>query len=157
MFVIYLIKELQSNKIIYVGSTKNLKERIRHHKYSCFCQKNKDHNIKIYQRIRELGWENIYFHPLRYIDTDDKDVVRFVEGDYIRAHINTVLNTRIENRTREEYIIDNKEELNRKSREYHEKNREQLIKKKKEYNRQNREEINRKNREYRKKNKFNVI
>jgi group I intron endonuclease len=66
----------------YIGQTrKELKERIRQHKNSCFSNKHKD--IKFYNAIKKYGWENFIW---RVIEEGDIDIWNFREIYWIEKY-----------------------------------------------------------------------
>lgn len=60
MKCIYLL-ENKVNKKVYVGQTKNLKERIRGHKKQSKNSNHSSYNYELYKDIRLFGWENFKF------------------------------------------------------------------------------------------------
>ena len=66
----------------YIGQTrKELKERIRQHKNSCFSNKHKD--IKFYNAIKKYGWENFIWGV---IEEGDIDIWNFREIYWIEKY-----------------------------------------------------------------------
>jgi len=144
---------------IYIGSTKSFRSRKYQHKSYC----NKNHNTKLYNKIRENGgWDN-----WEMIIIDEADDLTFTQArikeEELRLKYNANLNSQKAYITEEEakerdkknmknYRKNNKEYLNQKRREYNEKNKEQVKEKRKEYNEKNKE----KQREYREENKEKI-
>ena len=123
----------------YVGSTTNLIQRRREHKCSCNNEKDKNHNVFVYQFIRENGsfenWDVVLIEQV--IDCKDKENLHKRERYY---------------------IVEKKAELNKKiplrtDKEYREDNREKLAELSKEYRKNNKDKINKYNKEYREKTK----
>ena len=69
---------------IYVGSTTNFYQRKSHHKQSCNNPDNKDHNIYVYQFIRDNGgwinWDFIEIEEYKATINNKKYIVYFDNG-----------------------------------------------------------------------------
>jgi hypothetical protein len=142
--LIYLIKHKTcDDKKVYVGSTINLKKRIRRHRQDCNNEKNKGYNFKLYQYIRENGGINEYqFIILECYVCNFKHELLCKEDDYIKMYDNN-LNQLRAYLTREEY----KEKISEKKKIYYEENKEELNEKKKKYHDENKDKINRQRKE----------
>ena len=102
---VYQIKYKNLTKnAMYIGSTNDLKHRIRHHLF-CSYNKNKHYDCKVYQAIRELGQEN-FIIDLLYIGENEKEV----EAHLIRV-LKPSLNIVFPGRTKSEYYQDNIEDV----------------------------------------------
>ena len=137
--IIYIIKCKDKNiKDCYIGSTTNLKNRIREHKSSCNNKNCKYYNSKKYKFIRKNGgFDNFYFEILEdEIEFNNRKELNKIERYYIEE-FKSLLNINIPSRTEKEY---------RKM--WEKKNKEEIIKKNKEYYQKNREIINEKHRKY---------
>lgn len=152
--LIYKICCLDPNvKEIYVGSTTNFRERVRGHKKACNDEKNKDHNIKLYQFIRANGgWDNWTMELIEFYITDDKLKLLKREGELIRE-LKASLNCIISGRTLKQWREDNKDLIIEKKKEYYEDNKNEILKKAKKYSEINKETIAEKQKEYRNNNK----
>ena len=135
--IIYLIKhKTDDTKNVYVGSTNDLKKRIKSHKCSCNNEKNKCYNINLYQYIRENGGFNQYeFIILECYVCNFKYELYDREDDYIKMYDNNLNQVRA-------YLTDeeHKEKINEKNKKYRENNKEYFLK----YRENNKEKINEK-------------
>jgi hypothetical protein len=60
-------------KCSYVGSTTNFVKRKAHHKSACKIETDKNHNLKLYQTIRDNGgWTNWKMIPLEEFECENK-------------------------------------------------------------------------------------
>ena len=121
---------------VYIGATcQPLSKRMAKHR-DCRNGKCKKH-YKLYQKMNNLGIDNFYIELIKETPCDNAEQLRAIEGEYIRQY--ATLNSRIEGRTKQQYIIDNKD----KKREYDKIRRaemgEELKQQKKEYYVQNKE------------------
>ena len=71
-YTFYRITHPIYQEINYVGSCKNLTSRKQQHKESCFNEKSKTYNLKLYKFIREnnILWTNLKFEILLQCDTN---------------------------------------------------------------------------------------
>ena len=162
---IYCIRNTISNDV-YVGSSCEpyLSKRMVKHRSSAKAN-DRDRNMLLYQKMRELGVENFYIELLENYPCDSKDQLRAREGHYIREI--ATLNKRIETRTDKEWREDNKEyiqewrkrhyennkeSIKEKTKQYQEDNIDMIKQRKKDYYEQNKEEIKEKNKQYREDN-----
>ena len=105
-------------KEIYVGSTKNPKNRERDHKWRC----HNENNCKVYQFIRANGgWENWKMEIFEYFDVEDETEQYIIEQSFISA-IEPELNNKRAYRTEEEH----KEQHIECDKEYYDKNKEKI-------------------------------
>jgi len=108
---------------IYVGSTcQPLSKRIAKHRTD------RNNNTKahraLYTKMRELGVDKFYIELIEECPCDNKEQLRAKEGEYIRSM--GTLNTRIENRSKQQYIIDTKEHKREYDKEYRKINSERI-------------------------------
>ena len=131
---------------IYIGSTKSYRSRKNQHKIVCNNEKHFNHNLKIYQKIREYGgWDN-----WNMIIIDEADNLTFTQAriieEELRVKYNGNLNmvkayipNRIEQR--KTYRENNKEKLAEDRKQYNENNKEKIKENKKKYRENNKEKI----------------
>jgi hypothetical protein len=125
----------------YVGHTTNFNQRKNSHKSTCNNDNNKKHNLKIYKIIRENGnWDNWKMIEIEKHPCEDAHEASARERFYYEQQ-NSTLNSQIPLRTKEEYIIENKEKMKENRRLYQINNKEKLSIKKKEYYENNNEKI----------------
>ena len=95
----YCIYEILIGDYTYIGSTKNLKERIRSHKKS---YKSKKHQV--YRKIKELGGFEKCLINIIEDHIESKEEALSVERFYVESlNPNFRLNSDIPGRTREEW------------------------------------------------------
>jgi hypothetical protein len=111
-------------KDCYVGHTTSFIKRKCQHKHHCNNENGNKYNLNVYQFIRNNGgWENWDIIMIEKIKCDDGFDARKKERQFIEE-LNATLNKVIPTRTKEEYIIYNKEFIN----EYKKKNEKLIIK-----------------------------
>lgn len=131
-------------KLIYIGSTiQTLKERFQKHKSDI--NRNK---YPIYQFMRENDLNKFEIKLIERFSCSNRKELRKQEGYYQKKYKDTLLNKRIECRTKKEYYEDNKE--------YYQNNNEKISNQKKEYYQNNKEKISNQKKKYRKKNKEKI-
>lgn len=152
--IIYLIKHKTcDDKKVYVGSTINLKRRIRDHGQNCNNEKSKAYNYNLYKYIRENGGFNEYeFIILEFYICNFKHELHHREDDYIKMYDNN-LNSKRAYLTRQEYkkkiseinkkyFNENKEKVYKKNKKYSDKNKDKIAKYKQEHYENNKDKIN---------------
>ena len=161
---IYCIRNYITDDI-YIGSSceKYLSKRWVKHKSNI--NYDRDKNMPLYQKMRELGVENFYIELIENYPCESQDQLRAREGHYIREM--ATLNKRIETRTEKEWREDNKEymqewrkqhyqenktEIDEKAKKYAEENPDKVKQQKKDYYERNKEQIKEYGKEYRKEN-----
>ena len=103
----------------YIGSTTNMKERIRCHKKDCNNENSPRHyNIKVYRYIRSNGgYDKWQYEILEYIrNSINTKELHGVERKYI-DQLKPSLNVQKPNRTRAQHYQDNKTTINAKQNE----------------------------------------
>jgi len=141
--IIYIIK-CKDPKIekCYIGSTTNLKSRIRQHRHSCNNIKDKEYNKNLYKFIRQnKGYYNFYFEILQdEIEFNDRKEMNIIERFHIEdIGIELTLNKCIPTRQKNEYQKTEKhKDIHKKA---NKKYRENNIKKHKIYIEKNKEKI----------------
>ena len=153
---IYTIRCKTDVSLIYVGSTtRPLYERWSEHKRHMSNEIYKDYNIRLYQLMREIGFENFYIELYQQFPCDNIEQLHKQEGEIIR-NIGT-LNINIAGRTKSEWYSENrehclfKEQLRNKmnpsykdnQKQYREMHKEEI----KEYNKQYREQGHKKDKD----------
>ena len=161
---IYCIRNYITDDI-YIGSSceKYLSKRWVKHKSNI--NYDRDKNMPLYQKMRELGVENFYIELIENYPCESQDQLRAREGHYIREM--ATLNKRIETRTEKEWREDNKEymqewrkqhyqenkaEIDEKAKKYAEEKPDKVQQQKKDYYERNKEQIKEYGKEYRKEN-----
>jgi len=153
--VIYMIKKKDDddNENIYIGSTKDFKQRKWDHKKSCNNPNSVGYNMKVYQYIRENGgWDNFVMDVILAYPCNDKYQLKLREDEII-CEINSKLNTNRANRGQKQYYQDNLDKIKEKKKKYHQKNKEKIKEQMKEYRELNEEKIKEQSKKYRKLNK----
>jgi len=123
--MIYTIRNIKDDTMIYVGSTINsLSKRFNYHKDAC----KKDLSVTLYSHIIDNNWSDWYIELYENCPCNNRKELDRREGEVIRE-IGTI-NKNIAGRTREEYRA-----------EYYEKNIDKIKEHKKEYRECNAEKI----------------
>ena len=177
--LIYLIKhKTDDTKNVYIGSTINLKERIRSHRKDCNNEKRKNYNFKLYQYIRENGGFNQYeFIILECYVCNFKYELYDREDDYIKMHPNNLNSYRAyltdeehknrykkyreenkenESMRKKKYRDENKDKIKEKNKKYNDKNKDKVLERAKKYRDENKDKIKEKNKKYRDENKEKI-
>ncbi len=87
--IIYCVRELSTNEIIYIGSTTNLHKRVIKHMSDCFNCNSKSYNKELYRYVRTVVNEKAIFYHYFTFETlykgifADTDELRKAEDDYI--------------------------------------------------------------------------
>jgi len=140
----------------YVGSTINFRTRKCNHKKTCNKDTYQNHNLFVYQFIREHGgWDNWDMIQIEEFEHNTTRELHTRERYWIE-HYKSELNRVIPTRTRKEWCEDNKEIISEQHKEYRQKNKEIISEQHKEYRQKNKEKISEKNKEYRQKNKEKI-
>jgi predicted GIY-YIG superfamily endonuclease len=156
------------NNWCYIGSTKNLRNRMKAHKSDCHNIYSKNYNKKAYCFIRENGgYPNWKYEILEEFEEYDVKTLRKRELYYIDITRNNNLNyerpyTKDDNRLirnielskiyhekniekiknyKKTYAIDNKEKIKKNKKEYYNKNKNIICQKQKEYYKNNPQKI----------------
>ena len=131
------------NANIYIGSTTDFIKRKYSHKKSCNNEKEKAHNNKKYQYIRNNGgWECFNMIEVEKYPCNDSNEAKARE-EYWRSHFNAQLNTIRAYTTEEqkleylkEYYEQNKDKLLEQHKDYYKQNRNKLLEQHKVYSRE---------------------
>jgi len=101
----------------YVGSTIDFKDRKSKHKNTCNNPNEPNHNLKVYQFIRENGnWENWSMVLIQKYPCNDKLELRKRERYWIET-LKSTLNCNIPTRTSKEWREDNIDDILKKRKE----------------------------------------
>ena len=104
---------------IYIGSTTQpLSKRMQKHRESIYSKR--DGNMLLYQKMREIGKQRFFIELYEECPCKNIEQLRKREGEVIRE-LKPTINTRIENRTVQEWREDNKQKMQ----EWHKQNREE--------------------------------
>ena len=100
----------------YIGSSKCFEDRFYSHKSACNIKYSKNHNLCLYQFIRENGgWDNFDREILEYYPCKDEEELKLKEQEYI-SRFKPTLNTN-NAYTSEEVKIEQKQKRYKKYRE----------------------------------------
>jgi adenylate kinase family enzyme len=148
--LIYIIKHKTcDDKKVYVGSTNDLKRRIKSHRFNCNNEKNKNYNNKLYQYIRENG--GFYMYEILILECyacNFKHELFCKEDDYIKMYPNN-LNQLRAYLSRQEY----KKKDNEQHKKYYDENKDIICEKQKIYYEENKDKVKEKVKKYRENNK----
>jgi len=143
-------------KDIYIGSTCNFNNRKYSHKSNCYNENGIGYNLKVYQFIRDNGgWNNWDMIQIKEFSCENKREKETEERKCV-DELKPTLNSNIPNRSKKEWLDDNKEKRKTQMKEWNLKNKEKHKEKSKEYHLKNKEKINKKHREYALKNKEKI-
>jgi hypothetical protein len=110
----------------YVGHTTDFVCRKKSHKKNCLNEKGKKYNYKVYKMIRDNGgWVNYSMIEIEKFPCQDVNEAKKKERECFENH-NSSLNTNFPQRSKKEYYIDNKDEMNKKQKEYNIANTEEI-------------------------------
>ncbi len=138
-FIYKLICYDKEVKACYVGSTKNIKTRMRDHRSNTNCKSRKEHNSVLCETIRNTGgWNNWTYQVLATMRVNNYTELHKFEALYIKSTKNT-LNKSIPSRTRKEYYEEEKKNILAYKKSYHQNNRNKLIKKRRDKYAKNKE------------------
>ena len=128
-------------KDCYVGSTTDFKSRKSGHKTTCNTISNKDHNVKVYQFIRDNGgWNNWDMVEIEKYNAIDKLDQRKKERYWIET-LDSTLNLVLPSRTHTEYYETFKEEYRENGKIYYENHKDEVIEYKKKYYQEHKEDL----------------
>jgi hypothetical protein len=91
-YVVYSIVVRETDETLYVGSTKNFPKRCRNHKSNCYNTERKQHNIPLYQKLRDLCPmkdnfdESFVFMFLAETENITKEEAEKLEYEYIQKY-----------------------------------------------------------------------
>ena len=138
---------------IYVGHTTDFRQRKRSHKKNCCSEQSPDHNLPVYQFIREHGtWSNWSMILLETKPCSGALEARKMEREYIEM-LNATPHQRVPSRTKKEHYEDNKDRILQHCKEYAEDNKDKIREWQKQYRVDNKEDIALKNKQYYENNK----
>ena len=131
-------------KEIYVGSTTNIRNRKLQHKTRCNNNNDKNHNLNVYQFIRNNGgFENWDMILVENYNTTDNIELRKRER-YWKEYLNATLNNKLPYKTHEDELL--------RKKDYHKNNKDIINERKRNYRNNNKEYISKQRSELRKKN-----
>ena len=140
---------------VYVGSTKDFKQRSSQHKHDCNNMNSKHYNLPVYRCIRDNGgWDNWSIIEIEIYSCKTKKELLAQEAYHVRS-IGTI-NSHIPGRTKAQWYEDNREHVRVVIKAYHLKNKEQIKVYKQAYRLKNKEQIKVYKQAYRLKNKEKI-
>ena len=127
--VIYKIQHIEKEELIYVGSTTDFIKRKSKHKSVCSNIKSKAFKCKVYQMMRENGWEEFKMIEIEKFPCNDKREAEKRENEMMKE-LKSNMNTRRSFATEEDmkerhkkYRENNKDKRKEYRRAYYEKNK----------------------------------
>lgn len=128
----------------YVGSTEDIKERMKCHKRGCV-----GINFKVYKYIRSNGgWSNWSYEILEIVDCENEDIKDDAEAFWILM-MDASLNVSIPGQTMKEWIFKNKKNIKHRRRKYYLNNKKKGKERRRKYRLANKEKIQKRIKEYR--------
>jgi hypothetical protein len=161
--IIYKIEHIENDNLVYVGHTTCWDKRKCKHKSRCNNEKDKKHNVKVYQMIRENGgWDMFRMIEVEKYSCKDRREAERRENE-IMKELKTNMNTNRSYITEEEkkqrineyskkYYYNNVDAYSEKHKAYYEKNQEEIKNYAKEYRIENLEKVKFKEKCYRENN-----
>jgi len=118
MIGIYALSNADCENDIYVGSSKNIKKRMWHHKSNCNNVNGEKYNRKVYSFIRNNGgWQKWRYHIIEQFDVYDKIKLKERE-DYWIVELKSTLNSYRADRNNKKYKQEHKEEIKKWYKKY---------------------------------------
>jgi hypothetical protein len=115
--MIYTIRNIKDDKMIYVGSTiNNLSKRFYNHKEAC----KRGKGVSLYSYIENNDWTDYYIELYEAYPCNNKKELNRREGEVIRE-IGTI-NKCIAGRTKKEWTEDNADKIKEKIKKWREEN-----------------------------------
>ena len=151
---IYMIKKQDdyNNDNIYIGSCCNFNRRKCGHKIVCNNPNNKNHNLKVYQFIRDNGgWDSWCMTKIIDYPCNSKSELNTMERHYVDEY-KSKLNCNIPSRTYKEWCDDNKDKI----KEYYNDNKDKILKFQKQYYNDNTEKLKKYHKQYSHENKHMI-
>jgi len=157
----------ENKDFIYIGSTKDFKNRKYQHKSSSININNPKNNLQVYQFIRENGgWNNFDMNPIEIYECETKTHARIREQYWIelkKSKLNKYKafvpeEERLENKLKYQkcYYENHKEKIKEYNIIYQEKNAEQINIQKKQFYEQNKEKIKEHRKQFYEQNKDQI-
>ena len=141
---IYAIKDMRSDNIVYIGKTKNFKQR----KYAHFGHKESSVDLYMFKQGRE-NFEIIIIQ--KYTDNDSDEFLRVKEQEYIEKYdtikkgLNKNKSGNVQSQNPKKYLenyrISNKDKLKEKHRTYYNLNKSKIQERQKLWNDKNEEHL----------------
>jgi hypothetical protein len=154
-YIYKLVKIDGSVPDCYVGSTVNMKKRMKRHQNNCNYPA-KEYYTKVYQFIRDNGgmseWEMIELEKIEF----EEDIELRIKEQEWSDKLGSNLNDHYPIRSKQQWAIDNVDYLTFKSKLYREANRDKIAEKGKIYREANRDKITEKGKIYREENKDKI-
>ena len=154
--VIYKIQHLENEELLYVGHTTDFKHRKYAHKAACNSLTNSNHNLKVYQMMRENGgWVNfnmvvLHKYPCHSREEADKEEDKVMRE--LKANMNSNYAYFNKEKFQKEYFIKTREHQLEKAKIWYSENLEHS----KQYYIENKEHISMSQKDYRDKNKERI-
>lgn len=141
------IYKIEFDEYIYIGSTKDMKERKRYHNYALRKNKTIHHKSRLYTIAREKGKKELELIAIEECSIDDRFIreqhyIDVNAGDKLLNCVNPIFDKK---EYMKEYREKNKERIKEQMKAYHEKNKERH----KEYELKRKDIINQRRRELR--------
>ena len=151
VYTITSLKKYDGERLIYVGSTNDYEKRFIDHKSNCYNPKRSHYTAKVYQLIRQHGWDAFVMEVIEVCDDGitDRDL-RFREQHYIDKY-----NSKSSMNSHDAFVSDeDRVEYNRLYKAEHYKiNRKKRIAQSKKNYENNREKRNTQNNQWRENNR----
>jgi len=152
MYKTLFIYKIMVGELCYIGSTKDIRDRMIKHKNACY-NENRRYNIKLYKTIREVygdDWDNVNWSVIDCYYNVDKTFRKTIEQyyiDFFKSELNMYgaeLNKEKDKQRKKQWYNDNKEEILEKRKIRYEEKKEEILQQQKQYYSKIREKINQK-------------
>ena len=149
---------------IYIGSTSNFRDRKSGHKRSCNNPNEKNHNIKLYQVIREYGgwtnWNMVVIDKAEQLTLTDSRIKEEQLRKKYNGNLNMCRAFRSDEEKKEyfkEFYEQNKDKILEQKKEFYEQNKDSILEHKKEYREQNKDKITKQQKKHYEQNKDKIL
>ena len=161
--IIYKIEHIDNDSLVYVGYTTNWDKRKSAHKCRCNNEKYSNHNLKLYQMIRENGgWDMFRMIEVEKFPCINKREAEKRESEVMKE-LKSIMNMRPSYVSEEEKKDKMKEyrggiltKIKARNKEYYDKNKDIFKERQKKYRELNIDKLKTRDKEYYEKNKERI-
>ena len=115
---IYKIQHEDNEELLYVGHTTDFTKRKCAHKQGSTNPNDKKHNYKVYKMIRDNGgWDCFRMIEIKKFPCNDANEAT-AEEDIIMQEMKSTMNDRRSSRSKEQYLLDNRDNKKKYDEQY---------------------------------------
>ena len=130
--IIYKIQHEDDDELIYIGHTTDFTKRKSAHKQGATNPNNSKYNRKLYKIIRDNGnWGSFKMIEITKYPCNDANEA-CAEEDRIMQELKANMNTYRSSRSKEQYLLDNRDKIKDKDKQYRTDNRDKIRERKRE-------------------------